>query len=123
MTDAGEPVRFISEKIEVIHLDAPLLSKRPGPPDRFVWRGQAFPIRKILGEWFDYGRKGDMARNMTKEHLRMAASRGSWGVGKFYFRVRTEGDRIFDLYYDRAPKDAADRDGTWILWRELAEAD
>lgn len=120
MPEQSEPVRFIGEEIEVSHRQAPVISKRPGPPDSFTWRAHEYRIVETLGEWFDFGRRGDMAHNMTPEHLQTAASRGSWGVGKFYFRVRTEGGRIFDLYYDRAPKDAGDREGTWILWREMA---
>lgn len=60
-----------------------------------------------------------MARNMRASSARKAARRGSWGVGRFYFRVRTEEKRVFDLYYDRAPKDAGDRIGHWYIWREL----
>ncbi|NIN66282.1 MAG: hypothetical protein GTO63_16635 [Anaerolineae bacterium] len=56
---------------------------------------------------------------MQPEHLRSVRRFGSWGVGRFYFRVRVEDGRVFDLYYDRAPKDAADRQGHWYLWREL----
>ena len=48
-----------------------------------------------------------------------AASRGSWGVGRLFFRVRVEDGRLFELYYDRAPKDAADRLGCWFLRCEL----
>jgi hypothetical protein len=61
-----------------------------------------------------------MSKNMKPAHLREAERRGSWGVGRFYFRVRTDKERIFDLYYDRAPKQAADRLGHWFLWREMA---
>ena len=63
-----------------------------------------------------------MARNMQEAHLREASRRGSWGVGRFYFRVRTENGRIFDIYYDRAPEEAADRKGHWFIWRELTES-
>ncbi len=56
---------------------------------------------------------------MTLSSLKKARRRGSWGVGRFYFRLETEGGRVFDLYYDRAPKDAGDRRGQWVLWREL----
>ena len=57
---------------------------------------------------------------MRPANIAKAVRRGSWGVGRFYFRVRTESGRLFDLYYDRAPKDADDRKGTWFLFRELA---
>lgn len=41
------------------------------------------------------------------------------GVGRHYFRVRTDDGRVFDLYYDRAPKDTADRKGSWHLLMEM----
>lgn len=47
--------------------------------------------------------------------------RGSWGVGQDYYRVRTSVGRFFDLYYDRAPKDADQRKGGWFLDKELSE--
>jgi len=56
---------------------------------------------------------------MRPANAAKAIRRGSWGVGRFYFRVLTEQDRIFELYYDRAPKDVDDRDGSWFLDREM----
>ncbi len=60
-----------------------------------------------------------MARNMRPERAAMASHRGSWGVGRDYYRVRTDCGRVFDLYYDRAPKNAGDRKGAWYLYREM----
>lgn len=123
METAWAPSRFIDVPIEVEFERPPALSKRPGPPDRFRWDYEEFHIVELLGTWFDYERRGDMSRNMQPAHLQVAAKRGSWGVGRFYFRVLTQTGRAFDLYYDRAPKDAGDREGTWILWRELSRKD
>jgi len=36
-----------------------------------------------------------------------------------FFRVRVEDGRLLELYYDRAPKDAMDRKGSWFLRCEL----
>ncbi|MBN1146984.1 MAG: hypothetical protein JXA78_07000 [Anaerolineales bacterium] len=118
-----KPVRFICEVIEVHFAQAPLLEKKPGAPDGFTWRGEQFAIIEVLSEWHDYRRRGRMARNMRPTHAVVAESRGSWGVGQDYFRVRTANGRIFDLYYDRAPKDVDRRKGAWFLERELAEQD
>jgi hypothetical protein len=52
-----------------------------------------------------------------------ALHRGSWGVGRYYFRVRTDTRQVFDIYYDRAPQNIEDRKGSWFLYREMAEAD
>lgn len=72
-----------------------------------------------LQEWRDYGRRGRMATNMRPENLKKAAKRGSWGVGRYYFRVQVADGRIFDIYYDRAPKGQAQRLGSWFLYREI----
>jgi hypothetical protein len=111
--------RFIGEEIEVGFDTSPLLDKKPGCPDRFIWGEQAFEITEMLREWHDYRRRGRMARNMAPAHAAIAEQRGSWGVGRAYFRVVTTGGRIFELYYDRAPKDADRRKGAWFLYREL----
>jgi hypothetical protein len=116
-----KPIRFIGEPIEVSFDEPPLLEKKPGPPDSFTWQGQEYAVVEVLSEWHDYGRRGRMARNMQPQHARRAAQRGSWGVGQDYFRVRTDAGRIFDLYYDRAPKSADRRKGEWVLYREMAE--
>lgn len=116
-----KPIKFISEPIEVQHDQAPALEKMPGPPDRFRWREQEFAVREVLMEWHDYQRRGRMARNMQPQHAEAASRRGSWGVGQNYYRVRTGDDRFFDLYYDRAPKDADRRKGGWFLYQELSE--
>jgi hypothetical protein len=113
------PVAFIDEPIEVGFDRAPDLEKEPHCPNTFTWRGQVFGVRTMLSEWRDYRRKGRVARNMTVRHLRAATRRGSWGVGRFHFRVATDSGRIFDLYYDRRPQRAGDRKGSWYVWREL----
>jgi hypothetical protein len=115
------PASFIDEEITVQY-DQPLeVLKRPRVPDRFEWRGEVFEVVELLTEGHDFSRKGRMGRNMRPENLRKANRKGSWGVGRFSFRVKVNGERVFDLYYDRAPKDSSDRLGHWFLWRELAE--
>jgi len=56
-----------------------------------------------------------MSANMAPVHLASAARNGSWGVGRFYFRVVVESGQIFEIYYDRAPKDVDNRKGGWFL--------
>ena len=115
-----QPVRFIDEAIEARFDRPPAFEKRPPCPDGFVWRGEAHRVVELLSEWHDYARRGRMASNMRPDHAELAAARGSWGVGRAYFRVRTDAGLIFDLYYDRAPKGANQRKGAWFLFRELA---
>ena len=117
-----KPIRFIDEPISV-HFDRPpVVAKKPSCPNAFEWRETRYEIAEMLSEWHDYRRRGRMAVNMRPEHAAQAARRGSWGVGRFYFRVRVESGQIFDLYYDRAPKDVDRRKGEWILFRELEVA-
>jgi hypothetical protein len=114
------PFRFIGEAIRVEFDKPPALEKKPGCPNRFTWRGETYCIVEKLSEWHDYRRRGRQADNMRPEHAAVAARRGSWGVGRDYYRVRTENGRVFELYYDRAPKNAIDRKGAWFLYREIA---
>ena len=114
----AKPIRFIGQPIEVQFDVPPVLEKKPDCPDRFVWAGKTYQVVTMLSNWHDYGRKGRMAQNMQEGHATVAAARGSWGVGRDYFRVRTDSDRVFDLYYDRAPR--KNRKGEWFLYREVA---
>ncbi len=116
-------LHFIGEAIQAEFNQPPLLQKKPGCPDRFVWREETYHIVELLSEWHDYGRRGRMATNMRPTHIATASRRGSWGVGRDYFRVRTENGQIFDLYYDRAPKSIDERKGGWFLYREMAASD
>ena len=114
-----QSLRFIGEPIHAEFDEAPALDKKPGCPDRFVWGEEIHQIVETLSEWHDYARRGRMSRNMRPEHLSTASSRGSWGVGRDYYRVRTADGRVFDIYYDRAPGKAGDRKGGWFLYREM----
>jgi hypothetical protein len=113
------PIRFINEPIIPYFNSPPLFEKKPGCPDSFVWRNEEYLILDILNEWHDYRRLGRMARNMSPEHAASAEKHGSWGVGQDYYRILTGNRRIFEIYYDRAPKDATRRKGEWFIYREL----
>jgi hypothetical protein len=97
-----------------------VLEKKPPCPQAFRWRERVYQIDEMLSEWHDYTRRGRAARNMQPQHAAMAARRGSWGVGVFYFRVRVHSGQVFDLYYDRAPQSVDARKGAWFIYRELA---
>jgi hypothetical protein len=115
------PIHFITQPVEVHFDQPPLLEKKPDAPDAFTWREERHAVAEVLSEWVDFERRGRMRRNIQPQHAAVASNRGSWGVGLFYFRVRTAEGRIFDLYYDRAPKDASRRKGAWFLYQELEE--
>ncbi|MFN2304868.1 MAG: DUF6504 family protein [Anaerolineales bacterium] len=113
--------RFISEPISVIFLTPPSHIKSPPCPDQFIWGDQTFIITVCLSEGKDFSRRGRMAKNMQPQHARVASLRGSWGVGRFFFDVQTSEDEYYRIYYDRAPKDATDRQGHWVLLAELTK--
>ena len=111
--------RFIGEPILVEWDKPPFLEKKPTCPDRIIWGELALPIVELLAEWRDNRRRGRMKVNMRPERLSRARERGSWGVGRFYFRVRVADGRSFELYYDRAAIDSDHRKGAWFLSQEL----
>jgi hypothetical protein len=109
------PLHFIDEPIEVVFSEPPMLAKTPPCPAGFFWRDEHYTVVELLEMWQEFERRGRFGHNMRPEHAVVAAKRGSWGVGRFYFRVRANEERIFEIYYDRAPKDAGDRLGKWFL--------
>jgi hypothetical protein len=116
---AMETSRFIGEPIRVVFEREPLLSKKPECPCQFEWKGQKFQILEVLAEWHVYPQRGAGEANRENPTSGKSIQRGSWGVGKTFFRVRTATGRVFVLYYDRAPRDADDRSGTWLLREEV----
>jgi hypothetical protein len=118
--DEPNSLHFIDESITVEFDVPPVREKSPTCPNRFNWNGEIYQVSEMLAEWNDFTRRGKMARNMRPAHAAVAANRGSLGVGRFFFRVLTQSGQIFDLYYDRAPKDAAHRKGGWFLYREMS---
>ena len=120
MTDFT-PLHFYDHPIQPVFDTPPALEKSPDCPNGFVWDDKTYRITEMLAAWTDFKRRGKMARNMQPQHLATASQRGSLNVGRFYFRVRTDTNQIFDIYYDRAMKNVDDRKGQWFLYRELGE--
>lgn len=114
---------FISKPIMVHFSSPPTHSKKPHCPDQFSWQDQDWHIKTCLSESKDFTRRGRMGMNMQPQHALVASKRGSWGVGRFYFDVETDNGRCFRLYYDRAPANATDRKGQWVLLAELKQTE
>jgi hypothetical protein len=122
MIDAIEPptallptvlTSFIGEQIAVERDDDRPL-KRPDTPTAFRWRGRRYVVLELLRQWTAAppGRGGG-----GRPRFAVRSGRGySWGGGRTYFRLRTDGG-TFEIYYDRRP--AGDRLGSWHLWRRL----
>jgi hypothetical protein len=117
------PHHFIDEPVEVFFDEAPALKKKPSCPSAFRWRGTYYSIKEILVEWQDFSRRGRMAKNMIPERIKIARIKGSWGVGRFHFIVLVNSGRIFQIYYDRAPKNVDNRQGGWFLLGERKPAE
>jgi hypothetical protein len=117
-----EPTRihFLDQPIEVAFETPPARQKTPHCPDGFIWDGCTYHIIEKISEWTDFTRRGHAELNMQPAHALTAASRGSLNVGRFYFRVRVDTGQLFDLYYDRAAKNADDRKGRWLIYAELS---
>ncbi|MCR4408396.1 MAG: DUF6504 family protein [Anaerolineae bacterium] len=49
---------FISEEIEALFDQKPVLEKRTGVPDGFVWQERTYRIVSLLREWHDYMPRG-----------------------------------------------------------------
>jgi hypothetical protein len=111
---------FISDPITVTFASPPQFAKSPPCPDGFTWQDRYYIITECIREWHDFARKGKMARNMQPQHAEAASQHGSWGVGRFFFEVKTNTGQYFRIYYDRAPKDALDREGHWVLLAEIS---
>ena len=118
------PIEFFVDEIEVRFDREPTLEKRPGPPSAFTWRGREYVIVELLKEWHDYRKRGKTKTFYEKERgsywVKSSQRRGSWGVGRDCYRVRTASGEVFDIYYDRAPK-GPDKAGQWILSRRMKE--
>jgi len=112
-------LNFFDQPVEPIFDAPPVREKTPHCPDGFIWERRTFRVAEKLSEWSDFRRRGRSARNMRPAHAAAASMRGSLGVGPFYFRVRVDAGRVFDLYYDRAPQDADRSKGQWFVYREL----
>ena len=121
MTDNYQAIHFFDHPIEVIFDTPPAREKSPDCPNGFVWEEKTYRVVEMLSSWSDFTRRGKMARNMRPAHAAVASSRGSLNVGRFYFRVRTDTNQIFDIYYDRAMKNVDERKGQWFVYREMEE--
>lgn len=117
----SKKAEFIGESIAVSFEGDFVVWKTPPSPAQFWGRGGAYGIQELISEWKDFSRQGKFSRNMRATHTARASTRGSRGVGRFYFRVQTEGERIFDIYFDRTGRIDRGEDGAWILLQEINE--
>ena len=121
MADNYQAIHFYDHPIEPIFDTPPAREKSPDCPNGFIWEDKTYRVAEMLSSWSDFARRGKMARNMRPAHAAVASNRGSLNVGRFYFRVLTDTNQVFDIYYDRAMKNIDDRKGQWFIYREMEE--
>ncbi len=121
MHEQSLTVHFIEEPIEVVFNQPQIKTKNPGCPDAIHWRSAEYRVVKIIKQWADFSRKGRMQKNMSEVHHLRAETRGSWGVGKIFFRVQVDSGQEFEFYYDRAPKNSTYKSGSWFLFKEYTK--
>lgn len=109
---------FIDERIEVYFHEPPTYEKSPHCPNAFEWNGTRYEVLRSDKEWVDFTRRGKFARNMSDAHLESASSKGSLGVGRFFFEVITTTGEYFVIYFDRAPT-KRDNKGSWVLYKSI----
>jgi hypothetical protein len=121
LADNYQAIHFYDNPIEPVFDTPPAREKSPDCPNGFIWDEKTYRVIEMLSSWSDFARRGKMARNMRPAHAAVASSRGSLNVGRFYFRVLTDTNRVFDIYYDRAMKTIDERKGQWFIYREMEE--
>jgi hypothetical protein len=77
-----------------------------------LWAGARYDVVATLASWSEAGEPRWRRRSWRNRRQHVSA------LGRDYYRVRTAGGRIFDLYYDRK-LEGRQLGGDWILWREL----
>jgi hypothetical protein len=91
----GSGLEFHSDEIKVTR------DEKTRSPAFFVWRGREYKIKEIIAFWPDYS------------FPRTGAKRKRWWQRKHrnYYRVLTEENEVFEIYYDRGAKEEV-----WILY-------
>jgi hypothetical protein len=89
---------FVSEEIEVTQ------DEKTRNPASFVWKGEEYRIKEVIAFWpdFSYSKSGGKRKRWWQRKHRN------------YYRVLTEGEEIFEIYFDRGSKKEA-----WILYARL----
>ena len=111
---------FYSEPITVKFRKEPLLEKKTGPPDTFFWRGKSYTVVLVEKEWHNYDSRGRIKKFYSQRRgnaPEMNPRKGSWGVGRDYYRVKTDTGEVFVIYYDRQPEKT--KKGQWILLKKV----
>lgn len=89
---------FFSDEIDVTR------DEETRNPISFVWRGRKYEIKEVIAFWPDFS------------YSESGAKRKRWWQRKHrnYYRVLTEKEEVFEIYFDRGSKKEV-----WILYTKL----
>ena len=89
---------FYSHEIEVIR------DEKTKCPISFTWKGKEYKIKEVIAFWPDFS------------YPKSGAKKKRWWQRKHrnYYRVLTEEEAVFEIYFDRGSKREA-----WILYTKL----
>jgi len=89
---------FFSEEIEVAQ------DEKTKKPVSFIWRGAEYKVKEIIAFWPDFS------------YPKSGAKKKRWWQRKHrnYYRILTEQDEVFEIYFDRGSKKEI-----WILYTRL----
>ena len=89
---------FHSDVIEVIR------DEKTRNPVSFVWKEKEYKIKEIIAFWpdFSYPKTGSKGKRWWQRKHRN------------YYRILTEGNEVFEIYFDRGAKVEK-----WILYTKL----
>ncbi len=90
--------QFYSEEIDVT------IDEKTKNLLSFIWRGKEYGIKEVIAFWPDFS------------YSRSGAKRKRWWQRRHrnYYRVLTQEEEVFDLYFDRGSKKQA-----WILYKKV----
>lgn len=99
------PEQFVAEPISPDPDALVAAQVRPGEPampGRFTWRGEEHVVVEVLAAWTDTRRDrgGSTARYR----------------GRHWFRVRTEGGLVMNIYFERHPRSRSQVKQRWWLY-------
>lgn len=90
--------KFYSEEIEVTR------DEKTRNPVSFTWKGKDHRIKELIASWPDFS------------YPKSGGKRKRWWHRKHrnYYRVLTEEEQVFEIYFDRGSKSEV-----WILYAKL----
>lgn len=96
--------KLVSEAIAVDpdDLEPPIAIGEPGAPRRFVWRGDAVDVTRVLGRW--------------RETRGCTHGSGEQYAFKHWFDIETRDGRRMKIYFERKARSRSQAKRRWWLY-------